>query len=112
LLFLILSPFHSSSYHPLLPSFPTRRSSDLAFLGMAYEHGVDKIVLADHAVPSHGLADWIEQLMAESTGKSGRGLLPVVADPDALDRKSTRLNSSHVSISYAVFCLNKKRTLV
>lgn len=56
-----------------------------AFLGMAYKHGVDKIVLADHSVPSHGLADWIEQLMAESTGKSGRGLLPVVADPDALD---------------------------
>lgn len=56
-----------------------------AFLGLAYEHGVDKIMLADHAVPSHGLADWIEQLMAESTGKSGRGLLPVVADPDALD---------------------------
>src|SRR5699024_5002321 len=27
---------------------------------------------------------------------------------DVLDRKSTRLNSSHVSISYAVFCLNKK----
>src|SRR5690606_13042014 len=26
----------------------------------------------------------------------------------ALDRKSTRLNSSHVKISYAVFCLNKK----
>src|SRR5699024_12368023 len=26
------------------------------------------------------------------------------------DRKSTRLNSSHVSISYAVFCLTKKRT--
>src|SRR5438067_8223662 len=27
------------------------------------------------------------------------------------DRKSTRLNSSHVSISYAVFCLKKKRNL-
>src|SRR5699024_11415632 len=27
----------------------------------------------------------------------------------SLDRKSTRLNSSHVSISYAVFCLKKKR---
>src|SRR5699024_12012360 len=27
-----------------------------------------------------------------------------------LDRKSTRLNSSHVSISYAVFCLKKKNT--
>src|SRR5437870_6878952 len=27
---------------------------------------------------------------------------------DSLDRKSTRLNSSHVAISYAVFCLKKK----
>src|SRR5438067_7830181 len=30
--------------------------------------------------------------------------------PLARDRKSTRLNSSHVSISYAVFCLKKKRS--
>src|SRR5207249_9804172 len=30
-------------------------------------------------------------------------------DRDALDRKSTRLNSSHVSISYAVFCLKKEK---
>src|SRR5699024_11343631 len=30
------------------------------------------------------------------------------AEPLGLDRKSTRLNSSHVSISYAVFCLKKK----
>src|SRR5207249_12323347 len=29
--------------------------------------------------------------------------------PDGRDRKSTRLNSSHVSISYAVFCLKKKK---
>src|SRR5690242_21102962 len=28
---------------------------------------------------------------------------------DAVDRKSTRLNSSHMSISYAVFCLKKKK---
>src|SRR3712207_7552907 len=33
-----------------------------------------------------------------------RGLPPV------LDRKSTRLNSSHANISYAVFCLKKKKT--
>src|SRR5437868_7890135 len=31
------------------------------------------------------------------------------ADKDRPDRKSTRLNSSHVSISYAVFCLKKKK---
>src|SRR5690349_22865364 len=30
----------------------------------------------------------------------------------ALDRKSTRLNSSHVEISYAVFCLKKKKLLL
>src|SRR5690242_20818226 len=29
--------------------------------------------------------------------------------PESLDRKSTRLNSSHMSISYAVFCLKKKK---
>src|SRR5690242_21409091 len=29
---------------------------------------------------------------------------------DQVDRKSTRLNSSHMSISYAVFCLKKKRS--
>src|SRR5688572_31888108 len=32
----------------------------------------------------------------------------VVAELDAEDRKSTRLNSSHSQISYAVFCLKKK----
>src|SRR5260221_9260474 len=32
-------------------------------------------------------------------------------DPEATDRKSTRLNSSHTVISYAVFCLKKKKNL-
>src|SRR5207249_6591278 len=32
------------------------------------------------------------------------------AENDVRDRKSTRLNSSHVSISYAVFCLKKKKS--
>src|SRR5688500_20106619 len=31
--------------------------------------------------------------------------------PSTLDRKSTRLNSSHLVISYAVFCLKKKKTI-
>src|SRR5690606_41638703 len=36
---------------------------------------------------------------------------PVAAEAaPAIDRKSTRLNSSHVKISYAVFCLKKKTT--
>src|SRR3712207_7469236 len=32
------------------------------------------------------------------------------AVPEVLDRKSTRLNSSHANISYAVFCLKKKKS--
>src|SRR5437868_10215104 len=32
-----------------------------------------------------------------------------ILEPLLVDRKSTRLNSSHVSISYAVFCLKKKK---
>src|SRR5690242_20932137 len=35
--------------------------------------------------------------------------LEVWVDRDGKDRKSTRLNSSHMSISYAVFCLKKKK---
>src|SRR5690606_40180973 len=34
---------------------------------------------------------------------------PETNKPGSLDRKSTRLNSSHVKISYAVFCLKKKK---
>src|SRR5436309_12344776 len=36
--------------------------------------------------------------------------IPAESAVDPLDRKSTRLNSSHVKISYAVFCLKKKKT--
>src|SRR5258707_5168462 len=40
----------------------------------------------------------------------GRCVAPFIAAGDALqDRKSTRLNSSHANISYAVFCLKKKK---
>src|SRR5256885_11473627 len=35
--------------------------------------------------------------------------LPVLDEVDPRDRKSTRLNSSHLVISYAVFCLKKKK---
>src|SRR5690349_22542068 len=47
-------------------------------------------------------------------GRRGQGAVPAgVQDAEAIpaeDRKSTRLNSSHVEISYAVFCLKKKNT--
>src|SRR6266403_1550798 len=36
--------------------------------------------------------------------------MPASTSPSLRDRKSTRLNSSHVEISYAVFCLKKKKS--
>src|SRR3712207_8835357 len=60
---------------------------------------------------------------ADDGGIPHRWAHGVHAHPDALgaasgrlparhgDRKSTRLNSSHANISYAVFCLKKKKTL-
>src|SRR2546422_6211632 len=44
------------------------------------------------------------------TGLIGYGLASTQGTIEALDRKSTRLNSSHGYISYAVFCLKKKKT--
>src|SRR2546429_5184518 len=43
-----------------------------------------------------------------------RRTFAIISHPDAgkTDRKSTRLNSSHGYISYAVFCLKKKKTLI
>src|SRR5437660_9515166 len=40
----------------------------------------------------------------------GLGLGDLCPHSRGIDRKSTRLNSSHVAISYAVFCLKKKKT--
>src|SRR3712207_8323064 len=62
----------------------------------------------------HGVFGWDRQLARytlhwfDSTGL-GSGE-PAFGDweGDRLDRKSTRLNSSHANISYAVFCLKKK----
>src|SRR2546430_11557741 len=51
-------------------------------------------------------------LLLEEDAERGQGELRVEArhaDDDDLDRKSTRLNSSHSQISYAVFCLKKKK---
>jgi glucose-6-phosphate isomerase len=48
-----------------------------AALGGYAQAGHDKVVLADCGSGWRGFADWAEQLIAESTGKHGRGILPV-----------------------------------
>src|SRR3712207_8738363 len=61
--------------------------------------------------PARRLAapDGHEQGVAGEVGPEAVGHRP--AD-DLADRKSTRLNSSHANISYAVFCLKKKNTTI
>src|SRR5690606_40290188 len=86
---------------PARRSLPTRRSSDLARvllggLGVqpdALGVGLLRDVAEDAVLPEGGLQ---EQAVA------------VAVLGDVADRKSTRLNSSHVKRSYAVFCSNKK----
>src|SRR5258707_9152234 len=57
----------------------------------------------------------VPQVIERGMTIAKRRSLPVVVDPkfknlgSTTDRKSTRLNSSHANISYAVFCLKKKK---
>ncbi|MGQ9811236.1 MAG: hypothetical protein ACUVQ7_07840 [bacterium] len=51
-----------------------------ATLSALYEHGIDKIAFITDELTSH-LADWLEQLIAESTGKDGKGILPIIDEP-------------------------------
>ncbi|HEX4728525.1 MAG TPA: hypothetical protein VH298_12055, partial [Jatrophihabitans sp.] len=54
-----------------------------ALLGLAHNAGSDKVVFADFGSGISGFGDWAEQLIAESTGKDGLGLLPVVVEDPA-----------------------------
>src|SRR5699024_2085042 len=71
-------------------------------LDEVYTQGIGEISAMDHKVAA--AAGYIIKLLAiaEELDDSNGVVLRV-------DRKSTRLNSSHVSISYAVFCLKKKK---
>src|SRR5207245_8878486 len=63
------------------------------------------------SVPIHIIRNWISEASLETKDFACRACGCVFeTQPHALqDRKSTRLNSSHGSISYAVFCLKKKK---
>src|SRR5437868_13015673 len=88
----MLSYLYWRCVHRDLHSFPTRRSSDLDGVPPVRHHGLDQAVCA-----RDGYRRVVDELRLHN--------LPLLED-----RKSTRLNSSHVSISYAVFCLKKKKT--
>src|SRR5690625_6269063 len=71
---------------------------------------VPQIVLASLAGYLVGqlLNAWIMHAMKKRSGEGGLKTRLIASTVVGEDRKSTRLNSSHVAISYAVFCLKKK----
>src|SRR5207244_12643637 len=104
--------FSCFSHHPSPPSFPTRRSSDLS---AALEYR------APLFAPSRGfrfVPVFIDRTSLSIFGETGRAYCPNVVTNGVCrsvdvsnpamtslgDRKSTRLNSSHQIISYAVLC--------
>src|SRR5438132_10867728 len=95
----------SSVHHQALHSFPTRRSSDLA--AQSLRPSAIRVI-AQALSPDDAAMD---------IGSARGGPPPAVRDDFTFelntaavrDRKSTRLNSSHTVISYAVFCLKKKK---
>src|SRR5437762_11110617 len=92
-------PSASCLPHPrcALHSFPTRRSSDLTGRD-DYEHSNHRV-----STPPHPPCHTAVQSGRRRDGDASRFV------ETYRDRKSTRLNSSHRCISYAVFCLKKKK---
>src|SRR5207253_11156818 len=102
--------FYSVGPLRALLSFPTRRSSDLDTAVVVVDEepqlGRDRLADLAHVVEPVELArERLEHLQVRDRPCVAGALLR----RRTLDRKSTRLNSSHVAISYAVFCLKKKK---
>src|SRR5690606_39540791 len=107
-----LSFLDSHGDHQHLHSFPTRRSSDLAYERLNCYNRRNKAgpLATGLSALDEGRAAGARPRMVRMRGLEP----PRLAAPEpksgasTRDRKSTRLNSSHVKISYAVFCLKKK----
>src|SRR5690606_42112516 len=98
--------------HRYLHPFPTRRSSDLPPLASAAARlrtTVERLQGVKTSAAPGRLEAKAQGASAPASGEAATSWphnfdrLPTLA-PQAIDRKSTRLNSSHVKISYAVFC--------
>src|SRR5205807_7344525 len=94
-----------------LHSFPTRRSSDLeAVVAVICRVAVVAVVAVQVEELIALVIVQVEELIVlVIVPVVALTVLVVEADTMVEDRKSTRLNSSHLVISYAVFCLKKKK---
>src|SRR5206468_11032669 len=103
--------FHSSATHLHLHSFPTRRSSDLSGKDAYFSvSSVIAFITLDESKNSIGCPKnnpITKPIPIIHIGPAMKSLTRFQARilESGRDRKSTRLNSSHDQISYAVFCL-------
>src|SRR5207247_10135528 len=103
--FLLALLFLDCTHHRISPSFPTRRSSDLMTLpSWSARRTRSTPSSRPEPRPSGDLPE------RAACGRVSRPSPPTRSSCriGSEDRKSTRLNSSHEWISYAVFCLKKK----
>src|SRR5437868_12510558 len=101
--------FQSAVHHRDLHAFPTRRSSDLI--------GAQSLDLGLPPQTAGSYASALGQIFYTGVFPGNKNIARILPcrrfapGRSRRDRKSTRLNSSHVSISYAVFCLKKKNNM-
>src|SRR5690606_40421911 len=105
------SALHASHTPPHPRSHPARRSSDLQTMSETItDHLLEQhtATFTSGKEPGHVqvMLEEAHNLFASDRYKSDADVWVRLAKE--ADRKSTRLNSSHVKISYAVFCLKKK----
>src|SRR5699024_11868669 len=106
---LLCLPLHSHPHTPHLHSFPPRRSSDLFTPYLTVDESLDASTLVNYGLSmNHMSPSAITSFTIPNNGTGVTAGGASVVWPDE-DRKSTRLNSSHVSISYAVFCLQQQQ---
>src|SRR3712207_7931237 len=89
-------------YHDALPISGVRMVEERAAAGPRPLAGVTVVITGSLPTLSR---DEATELVTSHGGK----VTGSVSKKTQLDRKSTRLNSSHANISYAVFCLKKKK---
>src|SRR5690606_41751012 len=95
---------YTLSLHDALPIFPVGRDEpDRPHVGDAAVEG-----RIPRLVGNPGVRPRLEVALRPNPDLQLASAREVGNDEATLDRKSTRLNSSHVKISYAVFCLKKK----
>src|SRR5690606_40697984 len=104
--------FGRSAPHPGLQPFPTRRSSDLREemqrmfqnAGLVYADVVSVAGTSPADLDEKAFQAYFNRRYGKNPDYAGLTVEQLLQNLGLGDRKSTRLNSSHVKISYAVFC--------